>query len=351
MKKIRIVLTIILITLMSISLTGCENKETPYGEKYKFEIVDKETEFDIPVYFLSEDENRKEITIEGLQFLNNTMKYKFTDWKMGDTDENGNVTISYTLKITGDVDFIVPETNTTRWFYTFSISDPFAFDYYTGDIYRENKTNENNNTTIMENGIENKNADEMKYTEVTFNKSTTKIGIESKHDFKGYNNVKYLGKENGYYHYKGPVESEVTTYITMPKDYDGVMIAIRKKGITEEDNKKDVEEYNKLVELQKQAQETGNKSEELINLEKENDRVHKIIDSNDESRKEAIIEDYYVIKTADIFNIQSKKQETNYMPIIIAGVLGVAIIAVGVIIIIKKKTKKENRRTKRPLNK
>ena len=103
-------------------------------------------------------------------------------------------------------------------------------------------------------------------------------------------------------------------------------------------------EYNRKQELIKQADETGEKSEELIKIEQEEERVKKLVDPNDESRKDLKAEDYYIFKTADIFNIQKvEENNNNYIIYIVIGAAVVLLLCIIIpIIVIKGKKKGDN---------
>lgn len=295
MKK-KIVLIIIICLLV---LTGCFKKEPAFMETFKnVKYSDASNTLETGVYFYTLDENNNEVKFDDITLNNEKMKYKFNNFKVSKPDKKGYVKLTYDYRM--DVNFDFYTSHRGKWSYTYTYGCPLIFDYYTGEIYRHNQTNVGAENNLTENGIETEGKDKPKYTKIKWNKKETKIGILEKFNIDEWKNPELLGQENGTYHYKNSTGGTVTIEITMPKDYDGIVIALNKEGTTEKFHNESKKEYNKLVELQKKAREEGKKSEELIKLEKEKNKVRKIVDPKDEKRKEYKIDDYYYIKVSDI---------------------------------------------------
>ena len=316
MKKLRVFFVSVIIAVMSFTLTGCgkkenveqnEVKEPAFAEEQNLVYSNIKEEFEAPLYAFAEDEDKNPITIEGLEFIPHNLKYNFKNWNISEPDENGNVILSYDCDTTGEVEFKISEKNTRKWFYSYSYQSIYPFDYYTGDIYRANKVSLSSSNNIMENGIEEKNNEEMKYTDVVWNGKTTKIGVLEKYTFNGWGEKENLGKEGEFYHCKNTFSLTISATISMPKDYDGVLIALYKKGGTKEGFERDYENQQEFIKLQKEANESGEKSERLSELEKEKDTVHKLINTNDESRKDRKVEDYFVFKVTDAFKTENNE--------------------------------------------
>ena len=72
----------------------------------------------------------------------------------------------------------------------------------------------------------------------------------------------------------------MVVYIYAPKDYDGLMIALNKKGTSKQSILEQMELNNKYEELSKEALDNGEKSEELIKLESKLSGSTKILDTN-----------------------------------------------------------------------
>ena len=76
----------------------------------------------------------------------------------------------------------------------------------------------------------------------------------------------------------------------------------------------------KLADLQEEAKKTGEKSQELEELE--NPSIHKLLDEDDELRKEYDKDDFYVIRLADIFKDDYiVKEESSINLLNITGIL------------------------------
>ena len=97
-------------------------------------------------------------------------------------------------------------------------------------------------------------------------------------------------------------------YIKAPKDYDGVMFAIDKKGV-------DYDSWKMENEQNKESDD-----EEI---------VHKLIDKDDEKRKDYDKDDYYIIRVRDMFKddyVATVEESTNFLYIIGMVTLVMAII-------------------------
>lgn len=292
---------IVLLIIICLILTGCFKKEPAFMETFNGVKYSKASDtLEVGVYFYTVDENGVETKYDDITFNNEKMKYKFSNFKVSKPDKKGYVKLSYDYRM--DVDFDFYTSHRGKWSYTYTYTSPWVFDYYTGEIYRHNQTNVGADNTLMENGIETEGKDKPKYTTIKWNKKVVKIGVLEKFKIDEWKQSELLGQENGTYHYKNSTGGVVTTEITMPKDYDGIVIALNKEGSTEESHNENKKEYDKLVELQKKAKEEGKKSKELIKLEKEKNKVRKIVDPEDEKRKDYKIDSYYYIRVSDVLN-------------------------------------------------
>lgn len=299
-KILRCSVAIVMIAVISLLITGCGKKkeETPFFEKYNFEVVGKDRmTYDLPVVFYAQDKEGNPITVEGLEFVPNTMKYEFTDWIKSEPDDDGIVNISFTYKTSTELEYRLPKTNTVEWYYNYYYNNPFAFDYYTGEIYKST-TVSNTSKTYM-NGIEQ--VDEnMRYTYIDWNNKVTKVGSIVNYTFDGWKDREAVADDDEHYHYKVPISASTTVTLNVPYGYDGIMVAINKNGATQKDFNSDMELMRRTEELKKQADEAGEKSGELVEIENRSKKVHILIDENDEERKDMKPEDYYIIKANDL---------------------------------------------------
>ena len=197
-----------------------------------------------------------------------------------------------------EIEYRLPKTNTIQWYYNYYYNNPFAFDYYTGEIYKS--TTVSNTSKTYSNGIE-QTEEDYQWTDVVWNGKTIKVGEVSHFTFDGWKDKEAVADDETYYHYKTPISATTVLSIKIPKDYDGVMIALNKNGATKKDFDEDIKIIEKTKALKKQAEESGEKSEELKQIEESNKKVHKLIDQNDEKRKDMKPEDYYIIRINDMF--------------------------------------------------
>ncbi|MBR2704557.1 MAG: hypothetical protein IKE91_03715 [Clostridia bacterium] len=310
LKKLKGLVACLSIIVLSMSLVGCgkkeeesKKKETPFAEQYEFQYSKSTDTIETPIYFYCVDGNRNRIDVPGVEFAQSSLKTSFRDFNRSEPDENGNVTISYVCDISVNMEISIAEgTSTTEWYYTYYEISPSAFDYNTGKVFLTSRVSVGGDYQIMENGIEKKDANEMKYTDVSFNGKEIKVGRRDEVKFNGWGKVEDLGVVDGKHKYKNSASTTMTYYYSVPKDYDGIVIAIRKMGSTKELFDESEKEYNELIKLQKEAEETGVKSERLIEIENKKDEVYKIIDPDNEERKDRKPEDYYVIKVSDALN-------------------------------------------------
>lgn len=282
---------------------GKQVNEDPFFPKYNFTLSNLTDEFKIPVYSHAVNSEGKEVEPQGLKFIQKDGTYKFRDIQVSEPDENGNVKVTITYDQSVEVDFISSNTD-KDWYYTYSCISFALFDYYTGEIYRIKSVNDGDNTTnILNEGIyTSAEGAEPAYTDINFNGKTTRVGILRRFMQGVWQDVKLIEETPEGNHYLAVQDSTIAIDVTIPKDYDGLMLFINKEGNDQKDAREEFEKYEKLVALQKDAQEKGVKSQELIDIENEKNQIHKIIDSNDEKRKDRKPEDYYVIKVSDFIN-------------------------------------------------
>ncbi len=100
------------------------------------------------------------------------------------------------------------------------------------------------------------------------------------------------------------------------------MLAINKNGATKESWQNEYDAYTKIESLKEEEKKTGEKSKELEKLESDSKKIHKLIDSSDDLRKDYSKEDFYIIRVADAFNDSYLiKEESNINLLYITGIL------------------------------
>jgi hypothetical protein len=158
--------------------------------------------------------------------------------------------------MTSDLEYY--STVTTRWYYTYKHTEPFLFDYYTGDIYKAAKNSEEDKE------------EDYKYTDIKLGKKEIKVGVISNSGFPGWSKKQDLGKVDGKFHILVPIKNTIDFKVKVPENYDGVVIALSKEGSNE--NNYDLEE-------------------------KEEDTVRKLISRDENNNVKA--DDYYYLRVSD----------------------------------------------------
>ena len=322
-----IVLIIPLVLLIIINKNNY-NTNTSYITKYNITLSKASNSFMAPIYSFAVDKDNNPIEIKNLKFLNNNITYSFTNIKREILDDD-NELISVSCNMEANIEFVELDDINEEWYYTFSFSPAFSFDYYTGDIYLEN-TISNDKTIIMREGKSNNDKnEEMAITDLTFKNKKISIGRLNKELQDKWSSTIYDGKNDDGRHYKSVNKSTFIMKFKMPRNYDGILIAINKNGSNYDTWKKSYDYYRKIVSLQNDYEKTGKKSIELDNLEKENKNVYKLFDDKNEKGKDFTKDDYYVFRLIDLISddyLISSENNVNILYIFGIIVLSISII-------------------------
>ena len=330
-NKMKKNLYIIVYSLLFVFLFTSCSRNIPFAEKNKLTISDFNITMEAPVYFYTADANGQIAKFNDIKFVPHNMTYHYHDFQVSDSDKDGNVTVTFTCDMTTSLEY--RSRHHSHWYPRYYFSIPSFLDYYTGTYYHYKNVSSDNSTQLYGENPEEEN--EMKYTTIIWEKQKYSIGNYSDLLLKEGEKI-YYGVENGAAHAEIPVTITMKTQIKIPKDYDGVLIALKKEGATEEKFLVDNERNKKLLALQKEAKETGKKSEELIKLEKEMNEVSKIDLSTNKAS------DYYFLRVSDAFPSKEVKQ----FPITIV-IICLVIVAVGVVcFIINRKKQKVSKKKK-----
>lgn len=323
MKKIRYLLLFLFVILIA----GCGSSEKAFLENYKYSLANKDDTYEIPSYSYSQNSDGVYEVIDGVEFVQQNHSYKFRDWSR--TNEGDKDLITFSIDITGFVEFY--HNAKVNWKYSYMYYSPKIFDYYTGELYHSSELSPDGSVTLT--GKFNDDNDQMKYTDIKFDGETYKIGMSKEGASAEYKDPVIKEYEDGRLHMKTPTSVTVTYRLEVPKDYDGVMIAILKNGITKETFEEIMNKDQRIKELEKQKAETGEESEELKKLKEDNKKTS-IIDINKDN-----IDNYFLLSTKDIFNIK-KPEKTNNLPLIIGiSVAALVLVLLVIFLIIKKKNK------------
>ncbi len=295
-KIIFIIIGVVLFLALLAFLIWLINRPVPFVIRENIEILDAKGDYSNPVYLYAATPTGEHIN-EGINFKDSQAEYKFYDLKK---ETEGDFDI-YTFK--QDITISVEYTRTYkggRWTYSFSQVDPMLFDYYTGEVYNKGMSVVDNSLTGI--GIGSSEAN-MGMTTIKWNNNKYEIGVLEEYSSKWDGNKKLSGDgDNAVY---GDTSRSTALFtVKVPKDYDGVMVAILKSGSNEKSYGKYKERYDKYQELLKDYENTGEKSKELIEFEEDQFKVRTIFDSINDKDLTYTKDDYIVFRMSEIEKIK-----------------------------------------------
>ena len=295
-KKTFIIMGVILFLAVLAFLIWLITRPVPFVVKEKIEILDAKGKYSNPVFLYAKTPSGEQIN-EGINFKDSKAEYKFYDLKKETMDEYD----IYTFK--QDITISVEYTRSYkggRWIYSFSQVDPMLFDYYTGEVY--NKGMSVADKSLIGIGIGSSEAN-MGMTTIRWNNNNYEIGVLEEYSSKWDGNKKL--SENGDNIVYGDTSRATALFtIRVPKDYDGVMVAILKRGSYEESYAKYKERYDKYQELLKDYENTGKKSNELIEFEEDQFKVRTLFESINNKNLTYTKDDYIVFRMSEIERIK-----------------------------------------------
>ncbi len=292
-KKIIFIIIGVLLFLVALAyLIWHITRPVPFVVREKIEILDAKGEYSNPVYLYAANSNGEQIN-EGINFNDSKAEYKFYDLKK-ETDGKYDI---YTFK--QDITIPVEYTSTYkggRWTYSFSQVDPMLFDYYTGEEYSKGMTVADN--SLIGIGIDSSEAN-MGMTTIEWDNNKYEIGVLEEYSAKWDGKTKLSGDgDNAVY---GDTSRSTALFtIKVPKDYDGVMVAILKRGSYKESYAKYKERYDKYQKLLKDYENTGKKSKELIEFEEDQFKVRSLFESINDKNLTYTKDDYIVFRMSEI---------------------------------------------------
>ena len=291
-KIVFIIIGVVIFLAVLACLIWFITRPVPFVVREKIKISDAKGNYSNPVYLYATTSTDEQIN-EGINFKDSQAEYKFYDLKK---ETKGKYDI-YTFK--QDITIPVEYTKTYkggRWTYSYSQVDPMLFDYYTGEVYNKGMTVADNSLTGI--GIGSSEAN-MGMTTIKWNNNKYKIGILEKYSSKWDGNNKLSG--NGDNTVYGDTSRATALFtVKVPKDYDGVMVAILKRGSNEESYAKYKERYDKYQELLKDYKNTGKKSKELTKFEKDQFKVRSLFESINDKDLTYTKDDYIVFRMSKI---------------------------------------------------
>ena len=299
-KKNNKIIFIIIGVIIFLALLACLiwfiTRPVPFVVRENIEILDANGNYSNPVYLYAATPTGEHIN-EGINFKDSQAEYKFYDLKK-ETDGEYDI---YTFK--QDITISVQYTSTYRggrWTYSFSQVDPMLFDYYTGEVYNKGMAVTDNSLVGI--GLESGEAN-MGMTTIKWNNNKYEIGVLEEYSAKWDGNKKLSGDgDNAVY---GDTSRSTALFtVKVPKDYDGVMVAILKSGSNEKSYGKYKERYDKYQELLKDYENTGEKSKELIEFEEDQFKVRTILESINDKNLIYTKNDYIVFRMSEIEKIK-----------------------------------------------
>ena len=295
-------IAIVLIILGVFLLSGNkkkDNKLKPYVEEHGIKVLSAKKDITIPFIPYAKDSNKNPVIPEGVTFEDTNGTYKFYDYNVGETDDKGYVTYSFKYDLVVPITYTVDTSKNTLnngWSRSYAFLQANVFDYYTGELYKEK--NETISGKVAYHNISNPTEEEMQFTNITWDNKTYKIGVRNEVSSSWDGNRK-VNTNDQMETYKDTSRITVAVYVYAPKDYDGLMVTLNKKGTSKDLILKQMEINNKYNELLNAANSTGEKSKELVELEKKLNAVYKLLDTNYNGIKNTK-DDFYVIKVNDI---------------------------------------------------
>ena len=294
-KIIFIIIGVVLFLALLACLIWFITKPVPFVIRENIEILDAKGDYSNPVYLYATAQTGEQIK-EGINFKDSKAEYKFYDLKK-ETDGEYDI---YTFKqdITISVEYI--KTYKGRMTYSFSQVDPMLFDYYTGEEYNKGMAVTDNSLIGIAIGSSEAN---MGMTTIKWNNNEYEIGVLEEYSSKWDGNKKLSGDgDNAVY---GDTSRSTALFtVKVPKDYDGVMVAILKRGSNEESYEKYKVRYDKYQELLKDYENTGEKSKELIEFEEDQFKVRTILESINDKNLIYTKNDYIVFRMSEIEKIK-----------------------------------------------
>lgn len=291
-KIIFIIIGVVIFLSALVCLLWFITRPVPFVVRENIKILDAKGEYSNPVYLYATNSTGEQIK-EGINFKDSKAEYKFYDLKK---ETKGKYDI-YTFK--QDITIPVEYTKTYkggRMTYSFSQVDPMLFDYYTGEVYNKGMSVADNSLTGIGIGSSESN---MEMTTIDWNKNKYKIGVLEEYSSKWDGNKKLSGDGDNAV-YSDTSRSTALFTVKVPKDYDGVMVAILKRGSYKESYAKYKVRYDKYQELLKDYENTGKKSKELIEFEKDQFKVYSLFESINDKNLTYTKDDYIVFRMSEI---------------------------------------------------
>ena len=272
-----------------------EVKELPFAEANELKISDADGVYDYPIYPYIMNLDLETIEVPEIETEATPETIHFHDLKVEETDDGYLYSFAWDNECT-----LTTRAKPTsyQWYYTFSAITPAIFDYYTGNVFKDNKISVDGLTTFLEGKPADIGEDDFAYSEVSWDGQTYKVGIYEETYYGSDPDPKV--KEDGWTIYKDNIVTQNKAYIKTDKEFDGLMIAVLKSGMDKERHQKKKAYFDHYEQLKKEAEETGEKSEELLRYEEKKERMLNVFESSYDDDLHYDKDDFYFIKVSDI---------------------------------------------------
>ena len=222
-----IIVGIIICLLFSKKEISNTEKPIPYVEKENIEIGSNYS-LSVPFTPYAKDTNKNITVLDGVKFETNDGTYKFHSLSITEPDKDNYVIYSFLYDAVVPVKYTVDTTKTyPSWSRSYGMLQAIFFDYYTGDLYNTKIETVSGKINVVDSNTVT--SDEYAFTNVSWDNKEYKIGVRTELSSK-WDGVKKVSSNNNIDSYSDTNRISVTVKIYAPKDYDGLLIGLNKKG-------------------------------------------------------------------------------------------------------------------------
>ena len=303
--------------LILLIISNKDGDNVSFVSKNGIKVSSVHETFKAPVYFYTLDKKDNITNLENVKFEDSKMTYRFDEATREEIDD-GNVLFTIPCDMEVDVQYTETDEIEEEWHYDYSYAPVFAFDYYTGDVYLEKDISDSKyvygaKEETKKDKKKKTNTIEMEYTNISYITEKHTVGIINNLVSNEIGTAIYQGRTDEGKNYTGTIKARSIMYIKVAKDYDGVMLAISKKGIDETTWKQE-------------------------NEKEENKVVYRLLDKEDASRKDYTKDDFYVVRVSDMFkeNYNTQVEESDIFPFLVGVVALVLAIITSIAFLVKE---------------
>ena len=298
-KKRFIIIGIIALVFLVIGFFFCYSfldTTKPYVKANKIEILDVNKEYSVPVEFYTKDTNGNLIDVPEVTLDKSKANYRFYDYEVSEPDKDGYSVYSFKIEVKAPLTYTLDINNfKTSFRYTFLLQQPGVFDYYTGDLCKEKNVSVNSRVNYYDRS--DKIEGDYSFTNIKWKNEEYKIGVRMESSVK-WSGAEVVSEENSIQTKKDLDTTSINVFIYAPANYDGLMLSLRNTGTSKKDFINNSDKKKKYDKLLSEYNETGVKSKELEEMEKESNKVYKLLEAADGKKIDK--KDIYVFRISDI---------------------------------------------------